>query len=106
MSLITMLCVVGAYTINGSEFDVLLILIFGLVGYFLRRADFPLAPLILGVVLGDLIETNFRRAMIYSGGDIVIFFESNICLTLWGLALVSLFAPTLINSIQKKVHSQ
>ena len=99
------LCVVGAYTINGSEFDVLLILIFGLIGYFLRRADFPLAPLILGVVLGDLIETNFRRAMIYSGGDVIIFFESSICLTLWILAAVSLFAPTLINSIQKKVHS-
>ena len=105
MPLITMLCVVGAYTINGSEFDVLLILIFGLIGYFLRRADFPLAPLILGVVLGDLIETNFRRAMIYSGGDVIIFFESSICLTLWILAAVSLFAPTLINSIQKKVHS-
>lgn len=105
MPLIAMLCIVGAYTINGSEFDVLLILIFGLVGYFMRRADFPLAPLILGVVLGDLIETNFRRAMIYSDGDLVIFFESNICLVLWGLAALSLFAPILLSSVQKRVKS-
>jgi putative tricarboxylic transport membrane protein len=100
MPLITMLCIVGAYTINGSEFDVLLVLIFGVIGYLMRRADFPLAPLILGVVLGDLIETNFRRAMIYSDGSVAIFFESAICLTLWVMAFLSLLAPVLIRKIK------
>ena len=100
MPLITMLCIVGAYTINGSEFDVLLVLIFGLIGYAMRRADFPLAPLILGVVLGDLIETNFRRAMIYSDGGFSIFFDSTICLLLWGMALLSLLAPLLLKRLK------
>ncbi len=102
MPLITMLCVVGAYTINGSEFDVLLVLLFGLLGYAMRRADFPLAPLILGVVLGDLIETNFRRALIYSDGEFTIFFESTICWVLWALALLSLLAPSLVRLIKPK----
>ena len=96
MPAILMLCIVGAYTINGSEFDVLLIMVFGLMGYAMRRADFPLAPLVLGVVLGELIETNFRRALLYSQGSLSIFFESTLCWILWALALASLVAPPLL----------
>ena len=99
MPMIMMLCVVGAYTINGSEFDVLLIIVFGLLGYIMRRANFPMAPLILGVVLGGLIETNFRRAMIYSQGSYSIFFESVICWVLWLLAFASLLVPLIIKRI-------
>ncbi len=102
MPMIMMLCVVGAYTINGSEFDVILIMVFGLIGYIMRRAEFPLAPLVLGVVLGGLIETNFRRAMIYSHGSPSIFFESAICIALWLMAIASLVAPTLIKKIKIK----
>ena len=102
MPLIMMLCVVGAYTINGSEFDVILIMVFGLIGYLMRRAEFPLAPLVLGVVLGGLIETNFRRAMIYSHGSVSIFFESAICIALWLMALASLVAPMLMKKIKIK----
>lgn len=102
MPAIMMLCIVGAYTINGSEFDIILIIVFGLIGYIMRRADFPLAPLVLGVVLGGLIETNFRRAMIYSQGSVSIFFESAICLTLWALATASLVVPQLMKKISIK----
>ena len=102
MPIIAMLSIVGAYTINGSGFDVLLIVIFGLMGYAMRKADYPLAPLVLGVVLGELIETNFMRSIIYSGGDFSIFFESTISLTLWGLAILSLIAPRLLNLIGRK----
>ncbi len=103
MPAIAMLSIVGAYTINGSGFDVILIIIFGLVGYVMRRADYPLAPLVLGVVLGTLIETNFRRALIYSGGEFSIFFESNITIILWVLAFLSLIAPKLVNLVKKKI---
>ena len=57
MPVIAMFSIIGAYTINGSGFDVFLILVFGVVGYILRKSEFPLAPLILGVVLG-LIDRN------------------------------------------------
>ncbi len=100
MPMIMMLCVVGAYTINGSEFDVFLIIVFGWLGFIMRRANFPMAPLILGVVLGSLIETNFRRAMIYSHGSYSIFFESIICWMLWFLAASSLLAPIAIKKLK------
>ena len=102
MPLIAMLSIVGVYTINGSGFDVLLMVVFGVIGYAMRRADFPLAPLVLGVVLGSLIETNFRRALIYSGGEFSIFFESNIAIVLWILAIVSIIAPPLYRSFKKR----
>ncbi|MBF0279785.1 MAG: tripartite tricarboxylate transporter permease [SAR324 cluster bacterium] len=102
MPMIMMLCIVGAYTINGSEFDVILIMIFGLVGYIMRRAEFPLAPLVLGVVLGGLIETNFRRAMIYSHGSVSIFFDSAICITLWFMAVASLLVPSIMKKVKIK----
>jgi putative tricarboxylic transport membrane protein len=59
----------------------------------MRKLDFPLAPVVLGLVLGPLMEKNLRRAMALSGGEWAVLFDSPIAITLWGLAAVSLLAP-------------
>jgi putative tricarboxylic transport membrane protein len=72
--IIFVLCVVGSFAIAGRMFDVYVMLIFGLVGFGLRHFGYPMAPLVLGIVLGDLLEKNLRRALILSDGDISPFF--------------------------------
>ena len=67
-------CIAGAYSTNNRVYDIYIILIFGIVAYFLRRMDFQLVPILLGIVLGPLAEKNFRRAMVISEGSFKIFF--------------------------------
>jgi len=95
MPLIALLSVIGVYTTSGSSFDIVLMIIFGVIGWIMRRTGFPLAPLILGVVLGGLIETNFRRALIYSEGQFDIFFSSNITQILWLISIGVIVLPWL-----------
>lgn len=101
MPLIAVLSIVGVYVINGSEFDLLLMLIFGVVGFCMRKTGFPLAPLILGLVLGGLIEVNFRRALTYSYGDYSTFYNSPITIGLWIITFVSIIAPYVISYVKK-----
>jgi putative tricarboxylic transport membrane protein len=72
--IIFVLCAVGTFALAGRLFDVYVMLIFGLLGYWLRHYGYPMAPLVLGIVLGDLLEKNLRRALILSDGDITPFF--------------------------------
>lgn len=67
-------CIAGSYSTNNRVYDIYIILIFGIVSYFLRRMDFQLVPILLGIVLGPLAEKNFRRAMVISEGSFKIFF--------------------------------
>jgi putative tricarboxylic transport membrane protein len=101
MPLIAILSIVGVYVINGSESDLLLMLIFGIVGFIMRKTGFPIAPLVLGLVLGGLIEVNFRRALTYSYGDFSTFYESPISITLWLITFASLVAPILFRNIRR-----
>ena len=89
---------VAVYAVNGSSFDLVLMTGFGVVGYGMRKFDFPLAPVILGLVLGPLMEKNLRRAMALSGGDTGVLFDSPLALSLWGLAALSLFAPVALRA--------
>ena len=84
------LCLVvsGIYTINGSFFDLGLMLVIGLVGYGMRRNGFPYLPAVLGVVLGPLVESNYRRSLLLSGGEHGIFLEDPIAVGLLGAALL------------------
>ncbi|THB75255.1 MAG: tripartite tricarboxylate transporter permease [Desulfobacteraceae bacterium] len=102
MPLIAMLSIVGVYVINGSEFDLILMLIFGVVGFIMRKTGFPLAPLVLGLVLGGLIEVNFRRALTYSYGDYSTFYESPISIGLWVITFASLLVPLIFRFIKKQ----
>ena len=90
------LAFVAVYAVNGSAFDLVLMTLFGVVGYLMRKLHFPLAPVVLGLVLGPLMERNLRRAMALSGGEWSVLFDSGIAITLWGLALASLVLPTLL----------
>ena len=74
MPIIFVLCALGRFAISGRLFDVYVMLVFGLVGFFLRSFGYPMAPLVLGVVLGDLLEKNLRRALLLSDGDLTPFF--------------------------------
>ena len=106
MPLIAVLSIVGVYVINGSEFDLILMLIFGIVGFFMRKTGFPIAPLVLGLVLGGLIEVNFRRALTYSYGEFSIFYESPISKALWIITFLSLIAPPIIKRIRQQFASK
>lgn len=104
MPAIAILSIVGVYVLNGSEFDLVLMLIFGIIGFIMRKTGFPMAPLILGLVLGGLIEVNFRRALTYSYGDYSTFFESSISIGLWIITFLSLVAPVVIKHIRKRLR--
>ncbi len=90
---------VAVYSVNNSSFDILLMAGFGIIGFFLRQTGFPLASVILGLVLGPLVENNLRRAMSISDGDWTYLFASPISITLWILAVVSLFLPYFLSKL-------
>jgi putative tricarboxylic transport membrane protein len=83
--IIFVLCAVGSFAIAGRLFDVYVMLAFGLMGFFLRHFGYPMAPLVLGIVLGDLLEKNLRRALILSDGDLSPFFTRPIAGTVAAL---------------------
>lgn len=72
--IIFVLCAVGSFAISGRLFDVYVMLVFGVIGFVLRHFGYPMAPLVLGIVLGDLLEKNLRRALVLSDGDLTPFF--------------------------------
>lgn len=87
------LSVVGAFAIANSPFDVLLLIAFGLFGFVMRKLDFPIAPLTISLVLGNLMETNLRRSLILSQGSPTIFFTRPISLVILLISLLSLLSP-------------
>lgn len=87
---------IGVYAINGTTFDLVVISVLGLIGYFLRKMQLPMAPLILGVVLGNLMEQNLRRALSMTNGEISILFESYISKGFWLAAVLVVLVPPLL----------
>ena len=94
--LIVSISVIGAYGINGSMLDLYLILFFGVVGYVFEKVDIPVAPLVLSLVLGGIMEQSFRQAMTISGGNPRIFVGSTICVVLVVLSVVSIVLPFIL----------
>jgi putative tricarboxylic transport membrane protein len=91
--IIVVVCAIGAYTIHNSTFDVYMMVVFGVAGYFFKKLSYPLAPLVLAIVLGDNAEASFRQAMLMSQGDMSIFFSNKLVGGMTTLALVLLFWP-------------
>jgi putative tricarboxylic transport membrane protein len=85
MPVIFVLCVVGSYAIAQRMFDVYVMLAFGLIGFVLRQLNFPMAPLVLGIVLGDLLEKSLRRGLVLSDGDLTPFFIRPISFVMFAL---------------------
>ncbi|WP_270937178.1 tripartite tricarboxylate transporter permease [Falsiroseomonas oryzae] len=74
-AIILVVCAIGAFTVNNAEFDIVLMLIFGIIGYVLKKLEYPLAPLVLALVLGDRTEEAFRQSLLVSEGDLTVFFH-------------------------------
>ena len=91
MPLVTTLCVVGGYALNNSNFDLAVMAGFGLLGYIMTKARFPLAPLLLAMILSGIIETNFRRALSISNQDFSVFFTRPVCASFLAISLFILF---------------
>jgi putative tricarboxylic transport membrane protein len=85
--IIFVLCAVGSFSISGRLFDVYVMLAFGVIGFVLRQFNYPMAPLVLGIVLGDLLEKNLRRALVLSDGDLSPFFTRPISALLAALLI-------------------
>jgi putative tricarboxylic transport membrane protein len=90
---IMMLAFLGVYSTYSSVLSIFLMLGIGLLGYVARKLSFDLAPIILGFVLGDVMETNLRNALAISGGELGILFSSTISLVLWGMAGLVVLVP-------------
>jgi TctA family transporter len=88
--LIVVVCLIGAYTIGGKMFDVYLALGFGVLGYVFKKLDYPIAPLILAMVLGDKTEDAFRQSMLLSDGSLGIFYSNGLVGSLVTVALALL----------------
>ncbi len=84
---------VGVYAVHATTFDLVLMTVLGFAAYLLRKQGIPMAPLILGFVLGDMMEQNLRRALSISNGDVGILVESPISIGLWTAAVVMLVVP-------------
>jgi putative tricarboxylic transport membrane protein len=90
---IIVICAIGAYTVHSSMFDVVMMLVFGVMGYFFKKLKYPLAPLVLALVLGDMAEASFRQAMLLSQGSLAIFWSNPLVGTITALALTLLLWP-------------
>jgi putative tricarboxylic transport membrane protein len=99
--LILLFCLIGAYSVNNSVFDIYLMIFFGVFGYLMKKFEFEGAPLILAFVLGPLLEGNLRKALIISQGDFSVFFTRPISLVCLLIALLMLLSP-LIPALKKK----
>ena len=101
MPVILLFCIVGAFAINNTPFDIGVMLAAGVAGYVLEENGFPVAPAILGVVLGGMLEENFITSMIKSDGDLLAFFERPLAATLGGLTLAAWFLPPAIRRLRR-----
>jgi putative tricarboxylic transport membrane protein len=90
MPIVFVLCVVGAYAITSRVFDIYVMLVFGLIGFVMRELKFNMAPLILGLVLGDLLEKNLTRGLVLSSGSLLPFFTRPVCAVLSALTICSI----------------
>jgi putative tricarboxylic transport membrane protein len=94
MPIIFVLCVIGSYAINVRVFDIWVMMAFGVIGYVMRKYNYPAAPLVLGVILGDMADVNLRRALIRAEGDITPFFTRPISLILVILIILTMISRT------------
>lgn len=102
ISLILIFCMVGVYGVSFSQFDLYMLIIFGVIGYLMRILSFPAAPFILAFILGGMMEQSYRQALTISNGSLGIFLERPVSLSLLLVALASLFIPMLISMIAKR----
>jgi putative tricarboxylic transport membrane protein len=94
---ILVLCAIGAYTVHNNTFDVVMMMVFGVVGYVMKKCNYPMAPLVLAIVLGDKAEEAFRQSLLGSQGSLGVFFSNGLVGSIMTLGLVALFWPVISN---------
>ena len=99
---IVLFTLIGTYAINNDPFDIWVMVEFGVLGWIMRKFDYPAAPVVLALVLGPQLETNFRRALTISQGDYVAFLTHPIAATLLVLAVLSLTWPVIARLVRGK----
>lgn len=102
MPIVTLVAVVGIYSISHSEMDLYMMIGFGVLGFIFRKIDIPLVPVVLGTLLGPAMEVNLRNSMNLSAGDVSILWSSPIAITIWGLAILGLLTPVIIGPFLRK----
>lgn len=97
------LCIsyIGVYAINAGTFDLLLVTGIGAIGYFLRKFGVPMAPLVLGVVLGNMMEQNLRRALSITDGNLSVLFASPVAIALWTAAIAVVVVPQILRRMRR-----
>ncbi len=90
---IVVICAIGAYTVHSAMFDVVMMMVFGVVGYLFKKLKYPMAPLVLALVLGDMAEASFRQSMLMSQGSLSIFWSNGLVGGIFGLAMLMLIWP-------------
>jgi putative tricarboxylic transport membrane protein len=108
MPVVFVLCVVGAFAITSRVFDIYVMLVFGLIGFVMRELKFNMAPLILGLVLGDLLEKNLTRGLVLSGGSLTPFFTRPVSAVLAALTIISVLwsIPAVSKGARRLVRRQ
>lgn len=102
---IIVICAIGAYTVHSSMFDVVLMMVFGVMGYLFKKLKYPLAPLVLALVLGDMAESSFRQAMLLSQGSLNIFWSNPLVGSIFSLALLMLVWP-MFGAVKSRLASR
>jgi putative tricarboxylic transport membrane protein len=96
---ILVICAIGAYTVGNAMFDVYLMILFGIVGYVFKKLNYPLAPMVLALVLGKYAEQYFRTALVGSQGDMAVFWSNGLVGGISGLAIILLISPLFSKAI-------
>jgi putative tricarboxylic transport membrane protein len=99
---IVVICAIGAYTVHNAAFDVITMLGFGVLGYVFKKLRYPLAPLVLALVLGDTLEASFRQSMLLSQGNLSIFFSNPLVGTIMSLPIL-LVLWTLVAALRDRM---
>ena len=99
--LIIVICAIGAFTVHNAMLDIWFMMFFGVVGYVFKKLDYPMAPMVLALVLGDRAEDSFRQSMLISQGNLSVFFTNGLVGTIMTLGLIMLFWP-LVNKLRGK----
>jgi putative tricarboxylic transport membrane protein len=102
MPIIVYVCAIGAYAVNNRLIDIYYMIIFGVLGYLFKKLDYPLAPCVLALVLGDMAESALRQALLISGGSPTVLFAPPIALPIMIAAIIIFFWPTISEQLKKR----
>ena len=102
--LILLFCIIGSYTTNNNQFDIIIMTVFGVIGYVMKKLDYEAAPLVLALVLGPIMENAVRRSLVISDGDVTVFFTRPISAFFLIAGLLILFSPLFLK--KKRVSAE